>query len=735
MQTIIDAAVDLYRRGFTPVPVLERSKRIPLSGWQKLAYADEDEVRARFEGWGEQGYGNLGVLTGEPSGGLVDVDIDHPTAEALRPYFIPPSSAFSGRDSKPRTHYWYLIDGPLPETRRYKLPSGATSIEVRSTGSQTVVPPSVHETGEAYRWDSPPWGGAAGVSRIAADRLSQQVAFTALGAVLLDAWPQAGGRNDAYLALAGGLLRYGDGGVHPFWEQALPLLVSALAGATHDEDGAETRVAETVHATSKKLRAGGKATGLRTLAEIIGDEHVEHLRRRVDEVEALSGWVTPRAAAAPAEEPSGPVVVDLAAVREGRTGGLTPRERSDRPTPAQIAEEREARERERAETPEDERDPLEERLGSWEALDLDPYLAGRITPVSPSILSRADGEALLYPGRVNMLYGASESAKTWVALEVIRQEIDRGERALLIDLEDEPVSTISRLRALDVAVDDLRTSFGYIRPEEPLASMQRTRYGDDRPTDGGRRNLALFDEAISRLDPSLIVVDGMTVLYGLHGLDTNDATSTDVVTGWLKSLTRNGRSTVIVIDHSPKSSERGTLPLGSQHKRAMVQGTMLQVWATKKPMPGAVGVLELIVMKDRPGQVRAVSGPVGSDPSGAQIAAVVTMDSTTAGRVSMTIDAPPNASIPTPDEVRVDLSNSEAARKAEDLRRMEELILAAFGGELGATLRTGEVVEATGLSVRKVSPVLSGLALKGWLSRNGATSNTTWTLVVGEPDD
>ena len=51
------------------------------------------------------------------------------------------------------------------------------------------------------------------------------------------------------------------------------------------------------------------------------------------------------------------------------------------------------------------------------------------------------------------------------------------------------------------------------------------------------------------------VVDGMTVLYGLHGLDSNDNASTDVITGWLKQLTRNGRSTVIVIDHMSPSVE------------------------------------------------------------------------------------------------------------------------------------------------------------------------------------
>src|SRR5699024_12194832 len=74
---------------------------------------------------------------------------------------------------------------------------------------------------------------------------------------------------------------------------------------------------------------------------------------------------------------------------------------------------------------------------------------------------------------------------------------------------------------------------------------------------------AVFMSLLDAFDPTLIVVDGMTVLYGLHGHDTNEATATDVITSWLKSLCRGGRTTTIVIDHTGK--DRKSTRLNSSH--------------------------------------------------------------------------------------------------------------------------------------------------------------------------
>ena len=72
-----------------------------------------------------------------------------------------------GRHGKPRSHYWYTVADPPPKAAaKFKDPDKAfykgdgpqdddakvLLLELRSTGGQTVVPPSVHPTGEALVW-------------------------------------------------------------------------------------------------------------------------------------------------------------------------------------------------------------------------------------------------------------------------------------------------------------------------------------------------------------------------------------------------------------------------------------------------------------------------------------------------------------------------------------------------------------------------------------------------------
>jgi RecA/RadA recombinase len=41
----------------------------------------------------------------------------------------------------------------------------------------------------------------------------------------------------------------------------------------------------------------------------------------------------------------------------------------------------------------------------------------------PSILKREDGNFILYANKINAIFGESESGKTWIALEAVRQEL------------------------------------------------------------------------------------------------------------------------------------------------------------------------------------------------------------------------------------------------------------------------------------------------------------------------
>src|SRR3712207_7059016 len=91
----------------------------------------------------------VGILLGDPSGGLVDVDLDAKEAGKVAGRFLPPTLT-SGRESSPHSHWWYVSPGA--KTTRFKDVNGEVLVEVRSTGAQTIVAPSVHPSGERVVW-------------------------------------------------------------------------------------------------------------------------------------------------------------------------------------------------------------------------------------------------------------------------------------------------------------------------------------------------------------------------------------------------------------------------------------------------------------------------------------------------------------------------------------------------------------------------------------------------------
>jgi putative DNA primase/helicase len=131
------------------IPVPDRSKDPGIPGWPKLRLKEPD-LAQYFNGHQQ----NIGVLLGEPSNWLVDVDLDHPRCIGLADKFLPPTPAVFGRRSKPRSHRLYYVTGPV-STKIVRSKSAGTLVELRSTGLQTVVAPGTHESGEAIEWEVP----------------------------------------------------------------------------------------------------------------------------------------------------------------------------------------------------------------------------------------------------------------------------------------------------------------------------------------------------------------------------------------------------------------------------------------------------------------------------------------------------------------------------------------------------------------------------------------------------
>jgi hypothetical protein len=271
-QPALDLACDYLARGLSVLPIEYRGKR-PfhngrlLTGWQRLRLT-ADELPAYFNGQPQ----NIGVLLGEASGELVDVDLDCPIAVKLAPAFLPPTGAIFGRDTKRRSHWLYhvrlatkkfrdpLLERPANGAERDK----AMLVELRSTGAQTVFPGSVHESGEAISWDSD-----GDVARVEAKDLESAAARLAAATLLARHWPPVGSRQDAALALAGGLLRA------EWSEDETAHFIEGLCDAAGDEE-TRSRI-QTASYTLRKLTAGTQATGWPTLAKIVDKRIVDRV--------------------------------------------------------------------------------------------------------------------------------------------------------------------------------------------------------------------------------------------------------------------------------------------------------------------------------------------------------------------------------------------------------------------------------------------------------------------------
>ncbi len=144
MSELLDAARKYLRRGWMPVYVPLGTKGPTRKGWRKLRLTQED-LPKHFDR-----SGNIGIVLGEASHNLVDVDLDCPEAIELADQYLPATPAVTGRPSAQRSHRWYYAD--VPAIKQFHDPkTNEMIVELRSNGGQTLVGPSRHnETDEPY---------------------------------------------------------------------------------------------------------------------------------------------------------------------------------------------------------------------------------------------------------------------------------------------------------------------------------------------------------------------------------------------------------------------------------------------------------------------------------------------------------------------------------------------------------------------------------------------------------
>lgn len=258
MLDVIDTYIEL---GMVPCPVRLGSKTPIQDDWPSTEAA---AARSFFE----QNPGcNVGIVLGEASGGIVDVDLDNEAALAIGPLLLPRTGMRFGRETKQNSHYVYRALGPQG-TQQFRHPvNGRMILELRGNGAQTVFPPSIHkDTGEEIRFE----GEIGHPLEIGRAELLQACRLVAIGSVVLDHWRE-GSRHKLSLALAGFLAHAKV--PRPDSES----LFQALTTAARDEEADDRFLA--LATTYDRLAAGGTVGFRATLDGILGKKTIQAFRK------------------------------------------------------------------------------------------------------------------------------------------------------------------------------------------------------------------------------------------------------------------------------------------------------------------------------------------------------------------------------------------------------------------------------------------------------------------------
>lgn len=233
---------NLFNRGWSCVPIRPGQKAPSDAGWTKRVFTRADFAPDD----------NVGVKNGEPSHWLVDTDCDCAEAIDAAQVFMPETGLVHGRASRRRSHLWYQV--PQATTTKFTdLDSSCVLIEIRSTGSQTVVPPSTHPSGEPIEWEN---DGAP--LAVELEDYLRAVRMTAICTLFSRHWP-ASARHEYAGHLAGFLARLG------FSAMETAKIVGTAARIARDEEYEDReRIARD---TARKHEGGGKTTGTPKLVE------------------------------------------------------------------------------------------------------------------------------------------------------------------------------------------------------------------------------------------------------------------------------------------------------------------------------------------------------------------------------------------------------------------------------------------------------------------------------------
>lgn len=222
-------------------------------------------------------------------------------------------------------------------------------------------------------------------------------------------------------------------------------------------------------------------------------------------------------------------------------------------------------------------------------VDIAEIIRNGATAPEPDILRFTRDSYLFYSGEFNLIYGDTESGKTWLCLTAVVSTLNAGGKAAIIDLDHNgAASIVNRLRMLG-ATDDLLTDQQSFRLAEPVTELELKEVVAD---------LSIFQ-------PDAVVIDSLGEVLPLFRASSNNADDFTLVhSDVIKPLARVGAA-VLVVDHLPKNADsRQHGPTGTMAKTRAVGGLAVKVSAERAFKPGEGGTAKLELYKDRHGGVR-----------------------------------------------------------------------------------------------------------------------------------
>jgi hypothetical protein len=209
---------------------------------------------------------------------------------------------------------------------------------------------------------------------------------------------------------------------------------------------------------------------------------------------------------------------------------------------------------------------------------------------APEVLPFADDFCLFYAGSFNLIFGDTESGKTWLCLAAVASVLNDGGIATIIDLDHNGArALIGNLIKLGVDTEIL---------EDP------TRFRLSEPGDRIELQEVVQDQLV--IKPDVVVLDSLGEILPLFRANSNSADDfTTVHAEVIKPLTRQG-ACVLVVDHLAKNADsRSFGPTGTAANMRATDGLAVRVSAEKQFTPGEGGKAKLQVHKDRYGGVRS----------------------------------------------------------------------------------------------------------------------------------